>query len=379
MRIGIVCYPTYGGSGVVATELGMALAKEGYHIHFIAYRKPARLNLHQDNVYFHVVRYAEYPLFEYAPYESALTSKIVEVVLSEKIDLLHVHYAIPHAAAAYMAKQILGEKGYVLPVVTTLHGTDISLVGRDKSYEPVVTFSINQSDRVTAVSESLKKETIEYFNISRKIEVIPNFINPSGKLKNIDFAFRQSFASLQEKILIHVSNFRKLKRVEDVIRVFHLVSKQMPARLLLVGDGPEKTSMESLVDELKLNGKVRFLGNQEIIEKLLLLSDLFLISSEHESFGLAALEAMLCRVPVISSDIGGLKEINIDGKTGFVCPLGDVQTMATKALLILKDDELHQQMSENAYRQAMKFDLKKILPLYESLYTETIQKLQSTH
>ncbi len=374
MRIGIVCYPTYGGSGVVATELGMALANDGHLVHFIAFRKPARLNLRQKNVFFHEVRYAEYPLFEYAPYESALTSQIVSVALSEKLDLLHVHYAIPHAATAYMAKQILAQKGYNLPIITTLHGTDISLVGRDRSYEPVVTFSINQSDRVTAVSESLRQETIKHFDINRKIEVIPNFVNLKGKRTNSDPVKRIDFASDDEKILIHVSNFRKLKRVQDVIKVFELVSRQLSARLLLAGDGPERTAMESLTEELHISHKVKFLGNQENIEKLLSVSDLFLIPSEHESFGLSALEAMLCRVPVISSDIGGLPEINLNGETGFVCPVRDVEAMAGKAIKILQDKNLHERMRENAFQHAKNFDLEKIVPLYEKLYNEIISK-----
>ncbi len=378
MNIGIVCYPTFGGSGVVATELGLAMAEIGHQVHFIAYRQPARLESLPANVSFHKVRFADYPLFEHAPYESALASKIVDVALSHQLDLLHVHYAIPHAATAYMARQILQDSGYRLPVITTLHGTDITLVGRHHSYIPVVTFSINQSDGVTCVSESLKRETLEYFNITRPIEVIPNFVHFGRFRKKDRMSLRQNFARDEEKILVHVSNFRRLKRVDIVIRVFSQVVKEIPARLLLVGEGPELDNCRQLVRELNLENRVQFLGYQHDIEEILAIGDLFLIPSEHESFGLAALEAMACEVPVISSNIGGLGEINIHGKTGFLAPPGAIDQMANYALDVLNNPEKLKRFRENALEQAKKYDIRKIIPRYLEYYEKVINGLPET-
>nr|HMQ62425.1 N-acetyl-alpha-D-glucosaminyl L-malate synthase BshA [Flavilitoribacter sp.] len=311
MKIGIVCYPTYGGSGVLATELGMGLAKRGHEVHFITYRRPARLTSFHENVLFHEVSGEDYPLFEYAPYETALASKLVDVVKFEGLELLHVHYAIPHAAVAYMAKKILLTEGIYIPVVTTLHGTDITLVGSNKAFEPVVTFSINKSDGVTAVSESLKKQTLEYFNIQKDIRVIYNFVDFT-RFKKIDKDhFKKAIAPHGERVIVHTSNFRKVKRVEDVIQVFRRIHKRIPSKLLLVGDGPERYNAEELCRKMGLWHEVRFLGKQDAIEELLAVSDLFIMPSESESFGLAALEAMACEVPVISTDVGGLPELNV--------------------------------------------------------------------
>jgi L-malate glycosyltransferase len=369
MRIGIVCYPTYGGSGVLATELGKALADKGHQVHFITYQQPVRLDVFSANIFYHEVSVPSYPLFDYPPYELALASTMVDVILNHDLDLLHVHYAIPHASAAYMAKQILLKKGRSIPVITTLHGTDITLVGRDKTYEPVVTFSINESDAITAVSQNLKEETYRSFAIEKDIQVIENFVDNSRYNKKPIDAFRKVIAPNNEKILIHASNFRKIKRVGDVIKIFTNVREQMPARLLLVGDGPERRSMEDLARKLQVQDDVRFLGKQEQIEEILLVSDLFILPSEYESFGLAAMEAMAANVPVISSDAGGLPEININGKTGYMAPVGDVKTMSEQAIHILSDDNLLQQFRVNAKEQAMKFDLHNIVPEYEKLYS----------
>jgi N-acetyl-alpha-D-glucosaminyl L-malate synthase BshA len=369
MRIGIVCYPTFGGSGVLATELGKALADKGHHVHFITYQQPVRLNVFSANIFYHEVSVPSYPLFDYPPYELALASTMVDVILNHDLDLLHVHYAIPHASAAYMAKQILLKKGRTIPVITTLHGTDITLVGRDKTYEPVVTFSINESDAITAVSQNLKDETYRSFDITKDIEVIENFVDNSRYAKKPIDAFRKVIAPNDEKILIHASNFRKIKKVDDVIKVFANVHKQLPAKLLLVGDGPERRTMEDLTRKLQVHDDVRFLGKQEQIEEILLISDLFILPSEYESFGLAAMEAMAANVPVISSDAGGLPEININGKTGYTAPVGDVQTMSECAIKLLSDDKLLQQFRKNAKAQAMKFDLHNIVPQYEKLYS----------
>jgi L-malate glycosyltransferase len=376
MKIGIVCYPTFGGSGVVATELGKALAKEGHQIHFITYRQPTRLDFFSENLYYHEVDIKSYPLFEHAPYELALASKMVNVVKYEGLDLLHVHYAIPHASAAYMAKQILKEEGIYIPVVTTLHGTDITLVGKDPSYEPVVTFSINQSDGVTAVSEDLKKDTFEHFDIKTHIEVIPNFIDLERFKKQKKEHFKLAICPHGEKLLVHTSNFRKVKRVEDVIRVFYQVRKSIPAKLLLVGDGPERDKMERLCRDLGTCDDIRFLGKLEAVEEVLSVADLFIMPSEKESFGLAALEAMACEVPILSSNAGGIPELNVDGVTGYVCDIGDVTTMTEKALEILDDKNL-QRFKTNALARAKEFDVAKILPLYEKFYIETIEKFQS--
>jgi len=369
MRIGIVCYPTYGGSGVLATELGKALADKGHHVHFITYQQPVRLNVFSANIFYHEVSVPSYPLFDFPPYELALASTMVDVILNHDLDLLHVHYAIPHASAAYMAKQILIKKGRTIPVITTLHGTDITLVGRDKTYEPVVTFSINESDAITAVSQNLKDETYRSFDITKDIQVIENFVDNSRYNKKPIDAFKKVIAPNGEKILIHASNFRKVKRVDDVIHVFANVHKQLPSKLLLVGDGPERRTMEDLVRKLHVQDDVRFLGKQEQIEEILLVSDLFILPSEYESFGLAAMEAMAANVPVISSDAGGLPEININRKTGYTAPVGDVQTMSDCAINLLSNDELLQEFRKNAKEQAMKFDLNNIVPQYEKLYS----------
>ncbi|HEX5154915.1 MAG TPA: N-acetyl-alpha-D-glucosaminyl L-malate synthase BshA [Parafilimonas sp.] len=369
MRIGIVCYPTYGGSGVLATELGKALADKGHQVHFITYQQPVRLNVFSANIFYHEVSVPSYPLFDYPPYELALASTMVDVILNHDLDLLHVHYAIPHASAAYMAKQILLKKGRDIPVITTLHGTDITLVGRDKTYEPVVTFSINESDAITAVSQNLKEETYKSFAIEKDIQVIENFVDNSRYAKKPIDAFRKVIAPNDEKILIHASNFRKIKRVGDVIQIFANVHQQIPSKLLLVGDGPERRFMEDLARKLQVHDSVRFLGKQEQIEEILLVSDLFLLPSEYESFGLAAMEAMAANVPVISSDAGGLPEININGKTGYTAAIGDIKTMSEAAIHLLSDDELLQQFRKNAKAQAMKFDLHNIVPQYEKLYS----------
>jgi len=375
MRIGIVCYPTYGGSGVVATELGMALAKSGHKIHFITYKRPARLNKFHENIYFHEVSGADYPLFEYAPYETSLASKLVDVIKYENLDVLHVHYAIPHAAVAYMAKQVLKSHGIKIPVVTTLHGTDITLVGADKTFGPVVEFSINNSDGTTAVSKMLKDETENIFNINEPIEVIYNFIDFDRFRKVDKNHFRMALAPDGERVLIHVSNFRKVKRVDDVIKVFNIVQKKFPAKLLLVGDGPERNVCEALCRELGVCQDVRFLGKQDAVEELLAIADVFIIPSQNESFGLAALEAMACEVPVVSSNIGGLPEVNIEGHTGFLCDVGDIETMAEKVIHILEDENRHKEFRKNALEHARKFDIQYILPQYVKYYEQVIAKV----
>ncbi|MEL6560627.1 MAG: N-acetyl-alpha-D-glucosaminyl L-malate synthase BshA [Bacteroidota bacterium] len=372
MKIGIVCYPTYGGSGVVATELGKALAKEGHEIHFITYSQPTRLDFFSENLYYHEVNIKSYPLFEYPPYELALASKMVDVTEHEKLDILHVHYAIPHASAAYMAKQILQTKNITIPFITTLHGTDITLVGKDPSYEPVVTFSINQSDGVTAVSADLKNDTVNLFDIKKEIEVIPNFIDLSRFKKQKKEHFKKAICPNDEKLVVHTSNFRKVKRVEDVIEMFCKISKQIPVKLLLVGDGPERNRMEQLGREMCQCDDIRFLGKLEAVEEVLSVSDLFVMPSEKESFGLAALEAMACEVPVISSNAGGLPELNINGQSGYVCNIGDVDDMAAKALHILDDANLNQ-FKKGALDRAKDFEVSKILPQYEKMYNEVIE------
>jgi N-acetyl-alpha-D-glucosaminyl L-malate synthase BshA len=367
LRIGIICYPTFGGSGVVATELGKGLADKGHQVHFITYNQPPRLDFLNENIFFHEVRFEHYPLFEYPPYETALASKMVDVVKYEKLDLLHVHYAIPHASAAYMARQILKEQGIRIPVITTLHGTDITLVGKDPGYEPVVSFSINQSDGVTAVSASLAKETVDTFHIAKPIEVIPNFIDLSRFRKQARQHFRLAICPAGEHLLVHTSNFRKVKRIGDVLKMFGLLRKKVPAKLLLVGDGPERLKMEMLSRELHLEQDVRFLGKLDAVEELLSVCDVFVMPSEKESFGLAALEAMACEVPVIASNVGGLPELIIDGENGFMSPVGDVESMAEHAEFILRPENLPSFKSA-ALKRAQHFDLHKILPLYEEYY-----------
>ncbi len=372
MKIGIVCYPTFGGSGVVATELGKALANEGHQVHFITYSQPARLDFFSANLFYHEVSVRDYPLFDYAPYESALASKMVDVVRFEQLDILHVHYAIPHASAAFMAKQILATYGINIPVVTTLHGTDITLVGKDPTYKPVVTFSINQSDGVTTVSNDLKEDTYRHFEIKKDIRVIPNFIDFNRfSLKPKDH-FKKAIAPNNERILIHTSNFRKVKRTEDVIKMFQKVLQKIPSKLLMVGDGPERSANEQLCRDLGICDDVRFLGKQDAVEEILSVSDLFIIPSENESFGLAALEAMACKVPVLSSNAGGLPELNIDDFCGYMCNVGDVDDMAKKAITILSNEENLNYFKENALIRAKDFDLNKILPMYISYYEEII-------
>ena len=374
MKIGIVCYPTFGGSGVVATELGKALADEGHQVHFITYSQPARLDFFSANLFYHEVSVRDYPLFDYAPYESALASKLVDVVRFEKLDILHVHYAIPHASAAFMAKQILETYGIYIPFVTTLHGTDITLVGKDPTYKPVVTFSINKSDGVTTVSQNLKEDTEKHFEITNEIRVIPNFIDFNRfSLKPKDH-FKKAIAPNNERILIHTSNFRKVKRTGDVIRTFEKIQQKIPSKLLMVGDGPERAYNEQLCRELGICEHVRFLGKQDAIEEILSVSDLFLMPSESESFGLAALEAMACKVPAITSNAGGLPELNIDGFCGFMSNVGDVEDMAAKGIQILENDEVLQRFKENAFLRAQDFDLKKILPVYIDYYNQVIEE-----
>ena len=374
MKIGIVCYPTFGGSGVIATELGKALAEKGHRIYFISYSQPVRLEHFHENISYHEVTIANYPLFDYVPYESALTSKLVDVIRYEGLDILHVHYAIPHASVAYLAKQILAGHGIHIPVVTTLHGTDITLVGKDSSYEPVVTFAINHSDGVTTVSENLKMETYKNFPITREIEVIPNFIDLRRFSKSRKDHFKKAIAPLNERLIVHTSNFRKVKRVQDVIYMFEKVKAILPSKLLLIGDGPERSHMEKLCRDLDICDDVRFLGKQESVEEILSVCDLFVMPSETESFGLAALEAMACQVPVISSDSGGMPELNINGVTGFMSNVGDIDDMVKNAIYILKDDETLSKFKSNALQQAKKFDINIIMPLYEKYYERVIEE-----
>ncbi len=372
MKIGIVCYPTYGGSGVVATELGKALANKGHKVHFITYQEPVRLDTFHENIFYHEVSALDYPLFQFQPYESALASKIVDVAKFELLDILHVHYAIPHASSALMARSILKEQGYKLPFVTTLHGTDITLVGKDPGYKPVVEYSINQSDGVTSVSKSLKEDTYNNFQITRHIEVIPNFIDFSRFKKTNKDHFKKAIAPNGEKILTHVSNFRKVKRVDDVVKMFDLVHKKIPSKLFLVGDGPERMNTELLCRQLSICDDVRFLGKQDAVEELLAVSDLFILPSETESFGLAALEAMAVEVPVISSNAGGIPEINIQGKTGFMSAVADFEDMAKNSIFILEDEQRLKQFKKNALTHAKTFDIENVLPQYEAYYNKVI-------
>ncbi len=373
MKIGIVCYPTFGGSGVVATELGKALAEEGHEIHFITYSQPTRLDFLSENLFYHEVEFRSYPLFEYPPYELALASKMVSVVKNEKLDLLHVHYAIPHASAAYMAKQILLTQGIYIPVVTTLHGTDITLVGKDPSYEPVVTFSINQSDGVTAVSEDLKRETYQSFKITNEIQVIPNFIDLAKFKKQKKDHFKKAICPNNEALVVHTSNFRKVKRIPDVITIFNNIQKEIPAKLLMIGDGPERSHAEAMCRELDICDNIRFLGKLEAVEEVLSVADLFLMPSEKESFGLAALEAMACEVPVISTNTGGIPELNVQGVTGFMSNIGDTEDMTRKALFVLDKNNLPR-FKENALKRAKEFDISNILPIYENFYLKILEK-----
>lgn len=378
MKIAIVCYPTFGGSGVVATELGLELARRGHEIHFITYRQPVRLALLNPNVFYHEVNVPEYALFHYQPYELALSSKLVDMVKLYKIELMHVHYAIPHAYAGYMAKQMLKDEGIDIPMVTTLHGTDITLVGSHPFYKSAVTFSINQSDFVTSVSESLKRDTLKLFKIKKEIEVIPNFIELEKNHEDSSIPCRRSvMANANQKILTHISNFRKVKRIPDVIEIFYKVQQKLDVKLMMVGDGPEKEKAEQLCEKLGISNKVIFFGNSSEVDQILSYTDLFLLPSETESFGLAALEAMAWGVPVISSNSGGLPEVNFEGVSGYLGNVGDTDDMAQKAISILGNENELQLFKKNALEVAKKFDIKNILPLYESLYEKAL-KLQTT-
>ena len=379
MNIAVVCYPTFGGSGVVATELGIAMANKGHKVHFITYRQPVRLDMLMPNIHFHEVSVPEYPLFQYQPYELALSSKLVSVIKKYGIQLLHVHYAIPHAYAGYMAQQMLAQEGINIPMVTTLHGTDITLVGNHPDYKPAVTFSINQSNIVTSVSESLKQDTLRLFDIKEeKIEVVPNFIDFAKSELINEECQRHMMAEPNERILTHISNFRPVKRIDDVIRIFAKVVEVIPTKLIMVGDGPLHDDARALCKELDIIDKVIFMGNSNEIDKILCFSDLFLLPSERESFGLAALEAMLHGVPVISSNSGGIPEVNEEGYSGFLSNVGDIDSMAKNAINILKSDEELTKFKLNAKKQASKFDIAKIVPMYEDIYKRMLSKIKTT-
>lgn len=372
MKIGILCYPTYGGSGVVATELGKALAEKGHSVHFITYSQPVRLEHFTENVFYHEVSVADYPLFEYAPYETALTSKLVDVARFEKLDIVHVHYAIPHASVAYMAKQIMESQGLKLPFITTLHGTDITLVGKNESYNPVVTFAINQSDAVTSVSESLRQDTYANFKVCKEIEVIPNFIDLGRFNKQRRDHFRRAIAPNNERLIVHASNFRPVKRVSDVIKVFNKIADKIPSKLLLIGDGPERSRAEKECREISNGEHIRFLGKIDVVEEILSICDLFILPSETESFGLAALEAMACQVPVISTNTGGLPEVIRSGYSGYMSDVGDIDDMAKNAIHILDDDNRLLEFKKHALDHAKLFDIHRILPIYEKLYEKVL-------
>ena len=376
MNIGIVCYPTYGGSGVVATELAKGLANRGHNLHILSYARPARLDSLRTDITFHEVDLSSYPLFEYPPYDLALANKMVELIEYANLDVLHVHYAIPHATSAYLARQIVNENACKVPVITTLHGTDITLVGSNPTYKKVVDFSINQSDGVTAVSEYLKEETYKLFDIKKEIKVIPNFIDLDRFKRSKKEHFKKAMCPEGEKVITHVSKFREVKRVSDVVEAFSQVLKNgVPAKLLMVGDGPDRSKAEQKCRDLKVCEHVRFLGKQEQVEEVLSIADLFMIPSGSETFGLAALEAMSCSVPVISSNVGGLPEVNIDGETGFVCELADVECMGRCATKILKDEKLHKKMSNAARKRAENFEIDKIVSIYEDYYMEVKAKM----
>lgn len=375
MNIGIVCYPTFGGSGVLATELGKYLAKTGHNVHFITYSQPVRLDILESNIYYHEVNVHDYPLFQYQPYELALSSKMVNVALKYKLDLLHVHYAIPHAYAAFMAKQILRDKGIDIPVITTLHGTDITLVGKNPSYKEAVNFSINHSDVVTSVSQSLKDDTLKFFDINRDIDVIHNFVDLSLYDREPDC--RKNFAEENQKIICHISNFRKVKRIDDVVEVFYRIQKEVDSILLMIGEGPEKEVSREQARELGILDRVKYLGKTSEIERVLCMSDLFVLPSETESFGLSALEAMAAGVPVISSNTGGIPEVNINNQTGFTANVGDVKTMARGAISLLTDDEMLRAFGRNARLQAEKFSLDFIGPKYLELYKNAVARVKA--
>jgi len=373
MKIGIVLYPTFGGSGVVATELGKELAKKGHQVHFITYREPVRMNIFQKNIFYHEVALTNYPLFEYQPYETLLASKMVDVAKYENLDLFHVHYAIPHASAAYMAQQILKVQGLKIPFITTLHGTDITLVGKAPSFQPVITFCINNSNAVTSVSESLKKDTYRLFDVNREIQVIPNFIDTLPKLPRIKLEARRDYAEDNEHILIHISNFRKVKRIDDVVEIFKRVHDKIPSRLLLVGDGPERSTAEQMARDYGIHDKVRFVGKVRDTREVLQYGDLFLLPSETESFGLAALEAMSVGVPVVSSNAGGIPEVNIHGYSGYLSNVRDVDDMAANALKILSTDKGLKQFKQNAFELSHHFTLENVIPKYEALYEKVLR------
>ncbi|MFC0604383.1 N-acetyl-alpha-D-glucosaminyl L-malate synthase BshA [Winogradskyella pulchriflava] len=379
MKIGIVCYPTFGGSGVVATELGIELSKRGHEIHFITYSQPVRLELLSNNIHFHEVHVPEYPLFMYQPYELALSSKLVDMVKLHGIQLLHVHYAIPHAYAAYMAQQMLMDEGILIPIVTTLHGTDITLVGSHPFYKPAVTFSINKSDAVTSVSESLKNDTMRLFDIKKEIHVVPNFIDLEKHLHSFTDCQREMMADDEERIITHISNFRKVKQIPDVIKIFYNIQKKLPAKLMMVGEGPEKEGAERLVEELGISDRVVFFGNSNEIDRILCFSDLFLLPSQTESFGLAALEAMASSTPVISTNTGGLSEVNTDGFSGYLSDVNAIEDMSENAIKILSDVNVLNQFKANAKKQSQKFDLHNIVPMYEDIYEETLKNFLVTN
>lgn len=368
MRIGIVCYPTFGGSGVLATELGKALAEKGHLVHFITYQQPVRLSMFMPNIFYHEVQVPTYPLFDFPPYETALASTMVNVIKTNNLDLLHVHYAIPHASAAFMAKMILQQEGKDIPVITTLHGTDITLVGKDKMFAPVVSFSINQSDVITAVSENLKEETYATFDIQKEIEVVYNFVDVERFNRKPLDAFKKVLAPNGERVILHASNFRQVKRIADVVQVFNEIQKQVPAKLLFVGDGPERQNAEEQGRALGIFDKMIFVGKQEQIEDVFAIADLFLLPSEYESFGLAALEAMASKVPVVSTNAGGLKEVNIDGVSGYTAEIGDIETMSARALDILRDEATLQGFRERAFHHAQQYHISNIIPQYEAIY-----------
>lgn len=374
MKIGIVLYPTFGGSGVVATELGMALARKGHDIHFISYNQPVRMDNFTERVFYHEVNIPSYPLFDFSPYEVALTSKLVNVTLHEKLDVIHVHYAIPHASAAYLAREILKTHGMDVPIICTLHGTDITLVGRDSSYKPVITFAINNSDGVTAVSDSLKNDTLRHFDITRPIHVIHNFIDNTLYRKQPDECLKKMTSPNHEKVIMHISNFRKVKRIPDIIRAFAIIRQSLAVKLVMVGDGPERQPAEDLAAELGVAADVIFLGKIKSTENVLPCADLFMLPSDSESFGLSALEALACGVPVIGTNAGGMPEVHIQGQTGFLSAIGDYEDMARNSIYILEDDERHRQFSANAKKRAMDFDITRILPQYEDLYRQMIER-----
>ena len=372
MKIGVVCYPTFGGSGVVATELGIELSKKGHEVHFITYSQPVRLDALSSNLHYHEVNVPDYPLFKYEPYELALSSKLFDVISKHKIDVLHVHYAIPHAYAAYMAKKILKENGYNIPIITTLHGTDITLVGNNPFYKPAVTFSINKSDIVTCVSKSLMEDTREFFGIKREIKVIPNFIDIDKYAKKHNLCQGNMLAQDDEKIIVHVSNFRPLKRIIDVLKIFEKINKKINSKLIMVGDGPDKKKAKDFLRKNNLKNKVIFLGKTSEVDEILCSSDLFLLPSEKESFGLAALEAMALKVPVISTNTGGLKDLNINGNSGYTSDIGDIDSMAKNAIKILSDDSLEKKYRKQAFENAKKYDIKTVIPLYEKIYDQAL-------